>query len=200
MTRILPPRLLFGRIFFKSFDRVMVAEPEYEVWRLFRLRPGYRFTTHRPPTVVDPKNGMIMNDIKPLRGRQLADSGIYIYHYSYIYDEQVRAKIAYHTNYRLKEADFGIPPLPWGLGTIGPVLRAWRRLWKLDGLVEQRRRRDTDFYYDYFDRIWKSWDNDPEGIEDRYGVAPSLGPYRRTTPFNGSHPEAIARRIWREQT
>ena len=79
--------------FFKSFNRVMVADPPYEVWRLFRLGPGYVFKTHRPPTVVDPRTGTVMNELNPLRADRLADEGIYIYHYSYMFDRQVQEKM-----------------------------------------------------------------------------------------------------------
>jgi glycosyltransferase involved in cell wall biosynthesis len=180
--------------FFKGFDRVMVAEPPYEVWRLFRLGPGYRFVTHRPPTVIDPATGGIMNTSYPLRASMLAEAGIYIYHYSYVYDDQVRAKIRYHTNYRLGQLAVGIPALPRFLARSGWTNRAWKAAWNHRLGCALRRRRDRSFHYDYFDKIWTAWDRDPRGIEERYGVSPGLGPYRRTAPFTGTHPEAISRR------
>lgn len=181
--------------FYKGFDRVMVAEPPYEVWRLFRFRPGYRFLTHRPPTVVDPATGAIMNEIHPLRGSVLAETGIYLYHYSYIYDHQVRDKIRYHTSYRLDQLGIGIPPLPKTLARSSGISRTWKRVWELPWARAYRRRKDLGFHYDYFDKIWVGWDHDPEGIEARYGISPSPGPYRRTAPFIGTHPEVILRRL-----
>lgn len=181
--------------FFKGFDRVMVADEPYEVWRLFRLRPGYRFQTHRPPTVVDPSTGAIMNRIKPLSGRKLAEMGIRIYHYSYIFDRQVRSKIQYHTNLRLDEQGIGIPSLPTWLSKQGWINKQWRAFWSISWLRALRRRRDTGFRYDYYDRIWLPWDQDSTAVEARYGVSPSPGPYRRTEPFWGTHPEVIARRL-----
>jgi glycosyltransferase involved in cell wall biosynthesis len=181
--------------FFKGFDRVMVADPPYEVWRLFRFRPGYRFATHRPPTVVDPSTGAVMNQVKPVSGRVLADSGIYIYHYSYVFDRQVKNKIQYHTKLRLDEQGIGIPALPRWLGRQRWVADQWKRLWGASWLRQLRRRHDAGFHYDYIERIWMPWDQDPLAIELQYGVSPSPGPYRRTQPFKGVHPEVIAQRL-----
>src|SRR5262249_58359892 len=64
--------------FFKGFDRVMVAEPPYEVWRLFRLRPGYRVVTHLPPTAVDPATRAIMDATKQLNASTLSEAAGYI--------------------------------------------------------------------------------------------------------------------------
>jgi glycosyltransferase involved in cell wall biosynthesis len=181
--------------FFKSFDRVMIAEPEYEVWRLFRLRPGYVFKTHRPPTVIDPGTGVAMNDVQPLRGHQLAAAGIYIYHYSYIFDQQVKEKIEYHANYRLREMGVGIPPMQDRFGKSELARKLWQKLWMSKALLPLRKKADTGFHYDYFEKIWKAWNDDPEGIEEQYGVSPSPGPYRRTTRFTGTHPAVISERF-----
>ncbi len=181
--------------FFKGFDRVMIADPPYEVWRLFRLRPGYRFSTHRPPTVVDPGTGAVMNLVKPLRGQALAERGLYIYHYSYVYDQQVRDKIAYHARYRLWETGAGVPPPPQWLRKVPLGEQQWRRLWMQPLLTPLRRRFDREFHYDYMEKIWQAWDRDPQGIETAYGVSPSPGPYRRTAPFGGTHPASMARHL-----
>jgi len=181
--------------FFKGFDRVMVAEPPYEVWRLFRLRPGYRFLTHRPPTVVDGSTGAVMNQLKPLRGQALADAGIYIYHYSYVFDFQVRDKIQYHTNFRLNEQEVGMPRLPGVLSRRAWIQEAWRSLWATPWMCFFRQWLDKGFHYDYYEKIWKQWDRDPEGVEAKYGISPSPCPYKRTTVFKGVHPDVIRRRL-----
>lgn len=181
--------------FFKGFDRVMVANPPYEVWRLFRFRPGYRFSTHRPPTVVDGSSGAVMNHIKPLRGQALAEAGIYIYHYSYVFDFQVRDKIQYHANFRLNEQAVGTPRLPGFLSRRTWIQQVWRNLWAMQWMRSIRRHFDKGFHYDYYEKIWKQWDHDPEGVENRYGISPSPCPYKRTTVFKGVHPEVIRRRL-----
>jgi len=181
--------------FFKSFDRIMFADPSYEVWRLFRLRPGFVFRTHRPPTVIDPTTGVAMNDIKPLKGSELAAQGIYIYHYSYLFDQQIKDKITYHQNYRLRELKVFIPILPRVLQGTSWAERWWQALWMTPWLEKVRKRWDRKFHHDYFEKIWKAWDKDPEGIELRYGVSPSPGPYRFTKKFEGKHPEVIRNRF-----
>lgn len=181
--------------FFKGFDRVMVADPPYEVWRLFRFRPGYQFSTHRPPTVVDGPGGAVMNHMKPLHGQALADAGIYIYHYSYVFDDQVRDKIRYHTNFRLNEQGVGTPRLPTVLSRQIWIRQGWRNLWAMPWARSLRCYFDKGFHYDYYEKIWKPWDLDPEGVENRYGISPSSCPYRRTTAFKGVHPEVIRRRL-----
>ncbi len=136
-----------------------------------------------------------MNGIRPLRGSVLAEAGIYIYHYSYVYDRPVRDKIRYHTNYRLGQLGVGIPPLPGLLAGSGWIDRAWKAAWNHPLGRALRRRRDRGFHYDYVEKIWGAWDRDPQGIEERYGVSPGPGPYWRTAPFTGTHPEVILRRL-----
>jgi len=62
--------------------------------RIFRIYPGVRWVTHRPPT-VDYK----MNDVprRHLDGDTLFNRcGAQMYHYSYVFPEQVRKKIDYY--------------------------------------------------------------------------------------------------------
>lgn len=85
--------------FWKGFRAVMRgASYVYgadEFIRIYRFRPGYSYSTHRPPTVVD-ENG------KEVRGRILSaselseKSGVYIYHYSYVFPDSVKNKSAYY--------------------------------------------------------------------------------------------------------
>jgi glycosyltransferase involved in cell wall biosynthesis len=180
--------------FFKTFDRVMVADAPYEVWRLFRLKPGYVFKTHRPPTVIDPVTGMEMNSVRPLRGAELANMGIYIYHYSYMTDRQVFDKIKYHSNYRLREAQAGIPAIAL-IDRSSRLQRIWKRLWQTRILLPLRKRMDKGFNYSYVHQVWRQWDVDPIGVEESMGISPSPGPYRRTQSFTGSHPKSMSERV-----
>lgn len=64
--------------------------------RIFRWRKGYRYVTHRAPTIVD-EHGVQTNATNVLRGEELAQKyGIYIYHYSYVLPTQVKEKAIYY--------------------------------------------------------------------------------------------------------
>jgi glycosyltransferase involved in cell wall biosynthesis len=63
--------------------------------RLFKWAPGYRYVTHRPPTVVD-EQGHDLRNIRWIGGQQLARRGILMYHYSLLFPRQVREKSAYY--------------------------------------------------------------------------------------------------------
>jgi hypothetical protein len=63
--------------------------------RLFRWGAGYRYVTHRPPTVHDAQ-GRNLRDLHWVDGGTLADRGINLYHYSLLLPQQVLEKCAYY--------------------------------------------------------------------------------------------------------
>jgi len=64
--------------------------------RLFRWGPGYRYLTHRPPTVLDAQ-GRDLYRLGLLDGNRLArEQSIYLYHYSLVFPRQVQEKSAYY--------------------------------------------------------------------------------------------------------
>lgn len=63
--------------------------------RLFRFGPGYRYATHRPPTVLDPE-GRDLRSLHPLTAQSLAAEGIFAYHYCLLFPRQVEEKSAYY--------------------------------------------------------------------------------------------------------
>lgn len=65
--------------------------------RLFRWGPGYRYTTHRPPTVVD-QTGMDVRKQHWLSARDTERLGIRLYHYSLLLPKQVLEKCDYYSN------------------------------------------------------------------------------------------------------
>lgn len=75
------------------------VHPEYSrcqpVPRIFRWGPGYRYLTHRPPTVVDAQ-GVDLKLLRPTLASETASRGWYAWHYSYLYRNQFRAKAAYY--------------------------------------------------------------------------------------------------------
>jgi len=65
--------------------------------RLFRWGPGYRYVTHRPPTVQDPQ-GRDLRDLHWVDGETLAAQGINLYHYSLLLPKQVVEKCQYYSH------------------------------------------------------------------------------------------------------
>ena len=92
-----------------SFDTVFFwGAPHYRVdsWylrrgeaqfhRLFKWGEGYRYITHRPPTVLD-EQGRDLRELRWIRGEDLAEQGIKLYHYSLLLPKQVREKCEYYS-------------------------------------------------------------------------------------------------------
>ena len=65
--------------------------------RLFKWGPGYRYVTHRPPTVHDPQ-GLNLRRLKWINGYKLAERGVVIYHYSLVFPKQVLDKCTYYSH------------------------------------------------------------------------------------------------------
>lgn len=65
------------------------------IHRLFRWGTGYRYCTHRPPTVHN-KLGQDMRDLYWIRGTDLAQRKIWLYHYPLIFPKQVLEKSQYY--------------------------------------------------------------------------------------------------------
>ena len=63
--------------------------------RLFKWGPGYRYVTHRPPTVHDAR-GRDLRSRKWIGARELARRGIFLYHYSLLFPRQVIEKCQYY--------------------------------------------------------------------------------------------------------
>jgi glycosyltransferase involved in cell wall biosynthesis len=62
--------------------------------RLFKWGTGYRYITHRPPTVLDAM-GRDLRKIKWIDVKTLAKLGIFLYHYSLVFPKQVSEKCEY---------------------------------------------------------------------------------------------------------
>ncbi|MHA1368347.1 MAG: glycosyltransferase family A protein [Promethearchaeota archaeon] len=63
--------------------------------RLFKWGKGYKYITHRPPTVHDP-DGRDLRKKKWINGYELAKKGIILYHYSLLFPKQVMEKCDYY--------------------------------------------------------------------------------------------------------
>lgn len=87
--------------FWRGFKAVMQGGPYIygadEFIRIFKFKPGYRYLTHRPPTVVD-ESGQLKRINKALCAKELAEThNVYIYHYSYVFPEVVKNKSDYYS-------------------------------------------------------------------------------------------------------
>ncbi|MDQ7034159.1 MAG: glycosyltransferase [Anaerolineae bacterium] len=60
-----------------------------QINRIFKWGEGYRYTSHRPPTVINPQ-GENMQDKHWIDGFRTDKMGIRMYHYSLIFPKQVR--------------------------------------------------------------------------------------------------------------
>lgn len=65
--------------------------------RLFKWGPGYTYSTHRPPTVLDP-SGRDLRSIRWLSGEDTAQRGIRLFHYSLLLPKEVIEKCDYYAN------------------------------------------------------------------------------------------------------
>lgn len=65
--------------------------------RIFKFKPGFRFLTHRPPKVIN-NDGKICSDSNVVSAEELVDRlGVYMYHYSYIFEKSVKSKAHYYS-------------------------------------------------------------------------------------------------------
>jgi hypothetical protein len=64
--------------------------------RLFKWGPGYRYVTHRPPTVVD-ANGNNLKELNWISASYIARKGIFLYHYDMLLPIQAERKSLYYS-------------------------------------------------------------------------------------------------------
>ena len=84
--------------FYGGFDRYIggFERQKGNFHRIFKVYPGSRWLTHRPPTMGHLK-GKATLPSKHLDGDALYNEyGVQMYHYSYVFPEQVRNKIYYY--------------------------------------------------------------------------------------------------------
>lgn len=65
--------------------------------RLFKWGPGFTYSTHRPPTVLD-ASGTDMRSLHWLSGPETARLGLRLYHYSLLLPKQVIEKCDYYSH------------------------------------------------------------------------------------------------------
>lgn len=93
--------------FFGSFSSVITGKwhlsehPRFH--RLFRWGKGYRYQSHRPPTVVNEK-GIDLRKINWISSPSNNQKPIFLFHYSYVFPKQARQKVGYYSNVSWTEA------------------------------------------------------------------------------------------------
>ena len=82
--------------FYGGFDRYLTGfEENAEFIRIRKVYPGSYWATHRPPTIAHQITNVLPE--KHLDYNHLADQhGVRMYHYSYVFPDQVRQKIHYY--------------------------------------------------------------------------------------------------------
>jgi glycosyltransferase involved in cell wall biosynthesis/ADP-heptose:LPS heptosyltransferase/ubiquinone/menaquinone biosynthesis C-methylase UbiE len=89
--------------FWKGFDYLFVSPFFFEnaahYRRLFKYEKGARFTSHRPPTLFLPGLNKTTEEIHTIDGIKTREMGIFPYHYSYVFKEQVSQKIELYNRY-----------------------------------------------------------------------------------------------------
>lgn len=96
ITQISVKQLTFWGGIDYSVDSLYLRAGAEVIPRIFKWGPGYSYVKHRPPTVHD-ENGQDLRDLVHISGHDLADKGIFMYHYSLLFPKQVIEKCDYYS-------------------------------------------------------------------------------------------------------
>jgi hypothetical protein len=111
-----------SRSFYGGFERYITGfeEKNNNFLRVFKVYPGSTWLTHRPPTIVHPAGIMTMTPKHLDSDALFEQTGVLMYHYSYVFPRQVYSKVTYYKNALSKEKCiddyFRRIYLPWVLG------------------------------------------------------------------------------------
>ena len=84
--------------FWKGFNHIFYSKKIAErFWRIFQINRPCHFTTHRPPTLYWDGQKKLTRDMNVWNIS--LDNKIRLYHYSYVFEEQVRQKMTLYTHY-----------------------------------------------------------------------------------------------------
>jgi hypothetical protein len=90
-----PTRSFWGGLQIETDGEYLRCHGARVYHRLFRWGPGYRYTTHRPPTVEDDR-GRDLRAGRWVTAAALEGEGIFLYHYCLLLPKQVREKSTYY--------------------------------------------------------------------------------------------------------
>lgn len=84
--------------FFGGFDRhISGFEETWDTIRIQKIIPGQsKWLTHRPPTMIWPPTGKTCKEMGHVNFQTTSSWGIKLYHYSFVFPKQVRAKADYY--------------------------------------------------------------------------------------------------------
>jgi hypothetical protein len=77
------------------YEACVLSEKASGFRRLFRFGPGYEYISHRPPVVVD-ASGSDLTVQNPISAREMEAEGVFLYHYSLVFPQQVTQKTGYY--------------------------------------------------------------------------------------------------------
>jgi hypothetical protein len=85
-------------------DSWLLRRGAHNFHRLFKWGKGYKYLTHRPPTVLDEK-GRDLRTIHWIKADDSLRMGIFLYHYSFVFPKQVYEKAQYYKNAEWSKRD-----------------------------------------------------------------------------------------------
>lgn len=87
--------------FWRGFDYIISSRPLANAFfcRIFKLDRPCFFTTHRPPTLFWKQQSKTTAEMNVLQASVLREKGIYLYHYSYVLELQVKQKVELYKRY-----------------------------------------------------------------------------------------------------
>jgi hypothetical protein len=78
-------------------DSWLLRRGAHDFHRLFKWGNGYKYLTHRPPTVLN-ENGRDLRAIHWVKAEDSLRLGIFLHHYSFVFPKQVYEKAQYYKN------------------------------------------------------------------------------------------------------
>lgn len=80
-----------------SVNGILLKLGDQDFHRLFAWGEGYKYVSHRPPTVINSEGINVIN-LKSISANKMAKKGVFMHHYEYLFPHQVRNKSEYYAN------------------------------------------------------------------------------------------------------
>lgn len=79
-------------------DGIYLRRGARDYHRLFKWEEGYKYDTHRPPTVINNKGKNLRECAQWLQAKNTFEYGWSLFHYSLVFEKQVKDKCAYYAD------------------------------------------------------------------------------------------------------